>query len=121
MALPAGGPGAPATGTGNRRGAGSSRAPQPTKIGSARDRLNLLPFQELTEQRLAILGPARREAARLVFAQELIEPAARVGRGHGAAVAIEPLLRRLEPRPAGQRCVERDLLPLRVERRVLRD
>src|SRR3989441_4017263 len=68
---------------------------------SAGDRLTLLPFHELAEQRLSILRLGER--ARLIVAQELIEPAPRVGGGHHAAVAIEPFLRRPESRPAGQR------------------
>src|SRR5262245_48187956 len=99
----------------NRRGADLRPRPEnsPT-IRSTRDRLPLLPLEELPEQRLPVLGSRARP--HLVFAQELIEAAARIGGGHGAAVAIEPFLRRLEPRPAGQRRIERHFLPFRMER-----
>src|SRR5262249_4677141 len=94
-----------------------ARAPKLTTTCSTRDRLTLLPLEELPEQRLSVLGS--RDRPHLVFAQELIEAAARIGGSPGAAVAIEPFLRRLEPRPAGQRRIERHFLPFRMERWLL--
>src|SRR2546428_8864147 len=94
----------------------SARAPDRQWRCSARDGLILLPLQELPEQRLAILGFRRSRRAHLVVAQELIELAARVGGSHRAAVAIEPFLGGPEPRPTGQRRIERDLFPFRMER-----
>src|SRR5262249_47494906 len=94
-----------------------ARAPNSRGLCSARDRLILLPLEELPEQRLSVLGFCGRP--HLVFAQELIEAAACIGGSHGAAVPIEPFLRRFEPRPAGQGGIERHLLPFRMERRLL--
>src|SRR6266567_7601728 len=101
----------------NRWGAGSRPRPEATTHCLARNGLTFLPLQELAEQRLPVLR--FRNRAHLIFAQKLIEAVPRVDGSHGAAVAIEPLLRRLEPRPAGQRRIERDLFPFRLERGLL--
>ena len=101
----------------NRWGAGSRPRPEATTHCLARNGLTFLPLQELAEQRLPVVG--LRGGSRLIFAQELIEAAARIDRGHGAAVAIEPFLRRFETRPAGQGRIERHFLPFGMEGRLL--
>src|SRR5262249_61248063 len=105
---------------GQKKRGGADPCPRPRNENSwlARDRLALLPLQELPEQRLAFLR--LRPPAALALVEELIEAAAGVGGSHDAAVAIEPFLRRLESRPAGQRRVECDLFPFRMERRRAR-
>jgi hypothetical protein len=79
--------------------------------------LPLLPFKELLEQGLAVLGAQAHAIA--LFGEELREVAPRIRYRHRIRVLREPILRRFEADPTGQRGGERDFLPLGVEGRFL--
>src|SRR5215831_13217525 len=78
--------------------------------------LKLLPFQKLPEQRLARGGIVADGGAGV--GQELVELAAlRLGR---APMPIEPIIRRLEALPAGNRQADAGFLPFRMSRRLMK-
>src|SRR6202166_1404487 len=74
-----------------------------------------LPGLELLEQRV-LVGIGRQLSGRAILFEEFVEPDAR---DRLASTAVGPLLGRREALPVLQRGRQRDLLPLRMEGRIL--